>query len=243
MVERLRVTQPRQAAPRPDQGLLDGVLGQFRVAKDEAGRGIQARAGRADELGEGVPVASPCSLHEFRSVHGRLSASGTTTVAVLASLRRWREPEWFPERLRRSGLAPLASRGCGRRRRAQARRRRHDRLSALARRAIAGPRHLGCGATLRSRSQPRASAWRERFSWRNYCASRCQSGGESTPTLILAAGAGGDVQQERFILGGADTVWRSTREPRHRFAVRREREFGSLVRRLGSDVADDAIVD
>ena len=96
VVERLRVTQPRQAAPRPDQGLLDGVLGQFRVAKDEAGRGIQARAGRADELGEGVPVAPPCSLHEFRSVHGRLSASGTTTVAVLASLRRWREPEWFP---------------------------------------------------------------------------------------------------------------------------------------------------
>src|SRR6188768_4049210 len=96
VVERLGIAQPRQAAPCPDQGLLDGVLGQFRVAQDEAGRGIQARAGRADELGEGVPVASPGSIHEFRTVHGRLSASGTTMVAVLASLRRWSGREWFP---------------------------------------------------------------------------------------------------------------------------------------------------
>jgi len=38
------------------------------------------------------------------------------------------------------GPSAAARRGCGRRRRGQARRRRHDRLSALARRAIAGPR-------------------------------------------------------------------------------------------------------
>jgi hypothetical protein len=45
---------------------------------------------------------------------------------------------------------------------------------------------LGCGATIRSRSQPRASPWRERFlAARGYCARRCQSGGESTPTLIV----------------------------------------------------------
>ena len=40
VVERRRVTQPRQAAPRPDEGLLDGVLGQIRVAEDEAGGGV-----------------------------------------------------------------------------------------------------------------------------------------------------------------------------------------------------------
>ena len=97
VVERRRVAQPRQAAPGPDQGLLDGVLGQFRVAEDEAGRGIQARAGRAGELGEGVPVASPCSFHESVLVHDRLSAFGATTVAVLDSLRRWRWPGMVPD--------------------------------------------------------------------------------------------------------------------------------------------------
>src|SRR5690242_19034874 len=113
VVERLGIAQPRQAAPRPDQGLLDGVLGQFRVAKDEASGGIQARAGHADELGEGVPVAFASSLHEFRSVHGRLWASGTTMVAVLAGLRRWRGWEWFPIRgsLPREALPPSDRRG------------------------------------------------------------------------------------------------------------------------------------
>ena len=72
VVEGRRVAQPRQAAPRPDQGLLDGVLGKIRVAKDEAGRGIQAAAGHADELGEGMPVASPRSVYESVLVHTRL---------------------------------------------------------------------------------------------------------------------------------------------------------------------------
>ena len=73
VVERRRVTQPRQAAPGPDERLLDGILGQLRVAEDEAGRGVQARAGRASELREGVPVASLRSLHESDLVHDRLS--------------------------------------------------------------------------------------------------------------------------------------------------------------------------
>ena len=72
VVERRGVAQPRQAAPGPDQRLLDGVLGEIRVAEDEAGRGVQARAGRAGELGEGVPVASPRSFHESVLVHARL---------------------------------------------------------------------------------------------------------------------------------------------------------------------------
>ena len=88
VVERRGVTQPRQAAPGPDERLLDGILGQLRVAEDEAGGGVQARAGRADELGEGVPVASPRSLHESDLVHDRPSAVGATTAIALVSLRR-----------------------------------------------------------------------------------------------------------------------------------------------------------
>jgi hypothetical protein len=88
VVEGRGIAQSRQTAPCPDQGLLDGVLGQFRVTKYETGRGIQARTGNADELGEGMPVALPRSVHESVLVHDRLSAIGATMVAVLDSLRR-----------------------------------------------------------------------------------------------------------------------------------------------------------
>ena len=66
----------------------DGILGQLRVAEDEAGGGVQARAGRADEIGEGVPVALPRSVHESDLIHDRLSAVGATTAVTLVSLRR-----------------------------------------------------------------------------------------------------------------------------------------------------------
>jgi hypothetical protein len=93
MVERRRVTQPRQAAPGSDQRLLDGVLGEIRVAEDEAGRGVQTRAGCAGELSEGVPVALPGSFHESDLVHVHLGLVGATTAVVLDSLRRRRAPE------------------------------------------------------------------------------------------------------------------------------------------------------
>jgi hypothetical protein len=88
VVERRWVAQPRQAAPRPDQRLLDGVLRQIRVTEDEASRGVQSRAGQADELGEGMPVAFSSPFHESGLVHDRLSAFGATWAAVLVSLRR-----------------------------------------------------------------------------------------------------------------------------------------------------------
>ena len=90
VVERRRIAQPRQAAPRPDQGVLDGVLGQIRIAQDEAGGGIQPRTGHAGEFSKGMPVASLRSNHEPVLVHVGLSAIGATTVVVLVSLRRWR---------------------------------------------------------------------------------------------------------------------------------------------------------
>ena len=90
VVERRGVTQPRQAAPGPDERLLDGILGQLRVAEDEPGGGVQARAGGADEIGEGVPVALPRSVHESDLVHDRPSGVGATNAIALASLRRSR---------------------------------------------------------------------------------------------------------------------------------------------------------
>jgi hypothetical protein len=90
MVEGPRVAQPRQAAPRPDQGLLDGILGEVRVSENEASGGIQARAGPAGKLSKGLSVASPRSLHERVLVHVDLSAVGTAWLIVFDSLRRWR---------------------------------------------------------------------------------------------------------------------------------------------------------
>jgi pimeloyl-ACP methyl ester carboxylesterase len=72
VVERARIAQPRQAAPGPDERLLDGILGEVRVSEDEAGGGIQTRTGRAGKVGEGLPVASPRSLHKPVLVHARL---------------------------------------------------------------------------------------------------------------------------------------------------------------------------
>src|SRR3954454_2533152 len=67
---------------------------------------------------------------------------------------------------------------------------------------------------------------------------RCVDGDAARP-----GAAAGDVQQERLVLGGADTVRRSTREPHDRCAVRGEGEFGPLIPRLRADIADDALVD
>ena len=95
VVEGRGITQPRQAAPGPDQRVLDGVLGEIRVTEDETSRGIQTRTGHANELGEGMPVASPCAVHEPELVHTRPSIVGATMVAVLDNLRRWRLPRRF----------------------------------------------------------------------------------------------------------------------------------------------------
>jgi hypothetical protein len=85
VVEAPRIAQPRQAAPGPDERLLGGILGELRVAEDEVGRGVQARAGRADELGEGLPVPAPRSLQESLLVHGPFWAGGATAAAALGT--------------------------------------------------------------------------------------------------------------------------------------------------------------
>jgi uncharacterized protein (DUF1684 family) len=91
VVEGRGIAQSRQAAPRTDQGLLDGVLGEIRVAKDEAGRGVQSRTGSARELGEGMPVAVASSRHESVLVHVGLGSGrrGHRGRARSLRCRRW----------------------------------------------------------------------------------------------------------------------------------------------------------
>ena len=89
-IEPVGVTQPRQVAPGSDEGLLDRVAGQLRVAEDETGGAVQPRDGPAGKLGEGVMIALPRSLDESSLVHDRLGF-GTPWVDVFD--RVWR-PEW-----------------------------------------------------------------------------------------------------------------------------------------------------
>ena len=56
-VEAIGVAQRGQITPGPDERVLDGVLGLFRVPEDEPGGGIQPGDRGACQLGEGVMIA------------------------------------------------------------------------------------------------------------------------------------------------------------------------------------------
>jgi hypothetical protein len=72
MIEGGRVVQPRQAAPRPDQRLLDGVLGEIRVAGDEAAvasrRAPGARTSMIERCDGRVLIVKGC---DYRGRHRR----------------------------------------------------------------------------------------------------------------------------------------------------------------------------
>ena len=70
-VERVRVAQPGQVPPGPDERLLDRVARELRVVEDQPGRCVQAREPLADELAEGVMIASSGPLDELSLVHRR----------------------------------------------------------------------------------------------------------------------------------------------------------------------------
>ena len=70
-VERVRVAQPGQVPPGPDERLLDRVARELRVVEDQSGRCVQPRDALADELGEGVMIAPPGPLDELSLVHRR----------------------------------------------------------------------------------------------------------------------------------------------------------------------------
>lgn len=69
-IEAVRVTKPGQVPPRAQQGVLDGVACELRVAKDESRGRVQAGSGGRREHGEGVVIAPTGSLDESPLVHG-----------------------------------------------------------------------------------------------------------------------------------------------------------------------------
>ena len=63
-VEPLDVAQLGQLTPAADERLLDGVLGELRVAQDESGDRMEAVDLAGSELPEGLPIPEPRSLDE-----------------------------------------------------------------------------------------------------------------------------------------------------------------------------------
>src|SRR5215213_1789452 len=68
-LESSRIPQVRQLSPRGDEGFLDGIAGELRVANDEPCRRAQPDDGRAREDGERVVVAALRSLDKAAIVH------------------------------------------------------------------------------------------------------------------------------------------------------------------------------
>ena len=68
-IEPLRIAQRGQITPGPDERVLHGVLGLFDVPEHEPGGAIQPGDRGACQLGEGVMIALPRSLHEVSLHH------------------------------------------------------------------------------------------------------------------------------------------------------------------------------
>ena len=67
-VEAIGIPERGQVTPGPDERVLHGVLGLFRVPEDEPGGAVQPGDRGACQRGEGVMIALPRSLHEV-SLH------------------------------------------------------------------------------------------------------------------------------------------------------------------------------
>ncbi len=67
-VEAVGIAERGQITPGSDERVLDGVLGLFDIPQDQPGGTIQPGDRGACQLGEGVMIALPRSLHEF-SLH------------------------------------------------------------------------------------------------------------------------------------------------------------------------------
>ena len=69
-VESVRVAQRGQITPGTDERVLDGVRRAIGIPEHEPGGRIEAGDRGACQLGEGVMIASPRSLHEVSRHHG-----------------------------------------------------------------------------------------------------------------------------------------------------------------------------
>ncbi len=69
-LEPIGIAQRRQIAPRAHEPVLDRVSREFVVPEDQSGGRVQPRDERTGQHGEGVMIASLCSLDELSLVHG-----------------------------------------------------------------------------------------------------------------------------------------------------------------------------
>jgi hypothetical protein len=81
-VEPIRIAQTRQVTPGSDQCLLDGILREDCITKDEARGPVEARGSRLGEDGKGVMIALPRPFHETTLVHARLRCGAAPAVAL-----------------------------------------------------------------------------------------------------------------------------------------------------------------
>ena len=80
-IESVGIPKGGQITPGPDERVLHGVLGLFDIPEHEPGGAIQTGDRGACQLGEGVMIALPRSLHEV-SLHHALGA-GAAHMATL----------------------------------------------------------------------------------------------------------------------------------------------------------------
>lgn len=81
-VEGIQLAQSGQASPGPNERFLDRVAGKLSIAEDQSCGCVQPCGARADEHGEGVMIASPCTFHESSLVHGCLSSQRSRSGAL-----------------------------------------------------------------------------------------------------------------------------------------------------------------
>jgi hypothetical protein len=58
-VEPVRIAEARKVPPRADESILNSVLRQVGIPKDQPGGGVEPSQRTVDELGKGGMVASP----------------------------------------------------------------------------------------------------------------------------------------------------------------------------------------
>ena len=68
-LEAIRIAERRQVPPGSEEALLDRVSRELVVPEDQSGRRVQPRDEQAGKHGEGIAIASLCSLDELSLVH------------------------------------------------------------------------------------------------------------------------------------------------------------------------------
>jgi hypothetical protein len=86
--ELARVLEPRQAAPRAQQRVLEGVLGVVDRRRHAIAVGVERGVVRLDEPPKGILVARACGVHQLALRHTRACRDGTHRLHHLRPGRR-----------------------------------------------------------------------------------------------------------------------------------------------------------